>query len=170
MANKYLALISGKLKEVAALVASTGASDAGKIVALDGNGRLDSSVMPAGFGAETKTITATENLAAGDFVNIYNSSGLKCRKADASGGAAKKAHGYVLSAVTSGQSATVYYGNLNNQVSGFTAGDELYLSASVAGAATTTVPSTAGHIVQRLGVATATTEILVEMANEVEIA
>jgi hypothetical protein len=170
MANKYVALVSGKLKEVAALVTSAGAGDANKIVALDGNGRLDSSVMPVGYGSETKTIAASENLAAGDFVNIHVSSGLKVRKADASGGAAKKAHGYVLASVTSGQNATVYYGNINNSVSGFTAGDELYLSASVPGAATTTVPSTAGHIVQRLGVATATTEILVELAQEVEIA
>lgn len=170
MANKYIALVAGKLKEVAALVTSAGAGDAGKIVALDSSGRLDSSVMPVGFGSETKTIVASENLAAGDFVNIHNSTGLKVRKADASGGAAKKAHGFVLAAVTSGQNATVYYGNINNQVSGFTVGDELYLSATVPGAATTTIPTTSGHIVQRLGIATGATEILTEIANEVELA
>lgn len=169
MPDKYVALVSGKLKEKTAIDTSAGAGDAGKIPALDSAGRLASSMMPAGFGAETKTIAASENLAAGDFVNIHVSAGLKVRKADASGGAAKKAHGYVLASVTSGQNATVYYGNINNSVSGFTAGDELFLSASVPGAATTTVPTTAGHIVQRLGIATAATEILVELAQEVEI-
>jgi hypothetical protein len=166
---KYVALIAGKLKEVSGLSTSAGAGDAGKIPQLDGAGRLDSSMMPVGFGAETKTIVASENLAAGDFVNVHVSAGLKVRKADASGGPAKKAHGFVLAAVTSGQNATVYYGNINNAVSGFTAGDELFLSATP-GVATATPPSTAGHIVQRIGVATATTEILVEFGQEVEIA
>lgn len=169
MPDKYVALVSGKLKEKTAIDTSAGAGDAGKIPALDGNGRLASSMMPAGFGAETKTIVASENLAAGDFVNVHNSSGLKVRKADASGGPGKKAHGFVLGAVTSGQNATVYYGNINNSVTGLTAGDELFLSATP-GVATATPPSTAGHIVQRLGVATATTEILVEIGQEVELA
>jgi hypothetical protein len=168
---KYLALVAGKLKEIAGLSTSAGAGDAGKIPQLDGAGRLDSSMMPVGFGSETKTIQASENLAAGDYVNVYNSSGsLRVRKADASGGPSKKAHGFVLAVVTSGQNATVYYGNLNTQVSGFTVGDEVYLSASVPGAGTTTIPTTAGHIVQRLGVATAATEVLVEFDSEVELA
>jgi hypothetical protein len=168
---KYIALLAGKLKEVAGLTTSAGAGDAGKIPALDGNGRLDNSMMPAGFGAETQTITASENLAAGDFVNIHNSTGLKARKADASGGPSKKAHGFVLAAVTSGQPATVYYGNINNQVAGLTVGDEYYLSHSTPGGVVNAagLPTTAGHIVQRLGVATVATEILVELANEVEL-
>lgn len=169
MANKYLKHSSGNIVEQEGLTASAGAGDAGKIPALDGSGRLDSSMMPVGFGSETKTIAATEDLAAGDFVNIYNSTGLKCRKADASS-TSKRAHGFVLSAVTSGQNATVYYGNLNTQVSGLTIGDELYLSGSTAGAVTATPPSSSGYLVQRLGVATGTTEMLVEIQQPIQLA
>lgn len=165
---KYIALVAGKLKEIAGLAASTGAGDAGKIPELDGSGRLDSSMMPVGFGSETKVIQASENLAAGDFVNIFNSTGLRVRKADASNG--RVAHGFVLNSVTSGQNATVYYGNLNTAVSGLTIGNELYLSGSTAGAVTATPPSTSGHTVQRLGVATGTTEMLVEIQTPVELA
>lgn len=165
---KYIALITGKLKEVAGLVTSAGAADAGKIPELDGSGRLDSSMMPVGFGSETKVIQASENLAAGDFVNVFNSTGLRVRKADASNG--RIAHGFVLNSVTSGQNATVYYGNLNTAVSGRTIGVEQYLSASTAGAVVETPPSGSGHTVQRLGVATGATEMLVEIQTPVELA
>jgi len=166
---KYLAQVAGKLKEIAGLVTSTGSADAGKIPQLDGSGRLDSSLMPVGFGSETKTIQAVENLAAGDFVNIHVVSGnVRVRKADASNG--RVAHGFVLSAVTSGQNATVYYGNLNTGVSGLTIGDEQYLSGTTAGAVTSTAPTTSGHTVQRLGVATGATEMLVEIQTPIELA
>lgn len=165
---KYIALITGKLKEVAGLVTSSGAADAGKIPELDGSGRLDSSMMPVGFGSETKVIQASENLAAGDFVNVFNSTGLRVRKADASNG--RIAHGFVLNSVTSGQNATVYYGNLNTAVSGRTIGVEQYLSASTAGAVVETPPTGSGHTVQRLGVATGATEMLVEIQTPVELA
>lgn len=49
---------------------SAGAGDAGKVVALDGSGRIDNTMMPVGIGADTATITASEALSAGDFVNI----------------------------------------------------------------------------------------------------
>lgn len=167
---KYLTNNAGKLKEVTASTSSAGAGDAGKIPALDGAGRLDSSMMPAGFGAEVVTITASENLAAGDFVNIHNSTGVKVRKADASGGPAKKAHGYVLAAVTSGNPATVYFGNVNTQVTGLTVGTEYYLSHSSAGGVVSTPSTTGGHINQRVGVANAAGELLVEIGQEIELA
>jgi hypothetical protein len=168
--STFLKLVSGKIKQITAIVTSTGAPDAGKLVALDGAGRWDSSLMPVGFGAETKTIEASENLATGDFVNIHNSTGIKVRKADASNG--RVAHGYVLAAVTSGQNATVYYGNINNQKSGLTIGVEYELSNTVPGgiAAVGTQTLTTGHISQKLGVATAATELLAEIQQEIEIA
>jgi hypothetical protein len=167
---KYVSLTAGKLKEVSPISTSAGAGDAAKIPQTDGSGRLDSSLMPVGFGAETKSITASEALSAGDFVNVHSSTGLKVRKADASS-PSKQAHGFVLAAVSSGAAATVYYGNLNTAVSGLTVGDEVYLSGTTAGGVTATPPSTAGHIVQRIGVVTATTEILVEIDGQpVELA
>lgn len=169
MAQKFLTNNAGAIKEVEATVTSAGAGDSGKLPALDTDGRLNSSVMPSGFGAEVKVVAASENLAAGDFVNLHVSTGLKVRKADASN-PAKFAVGYVLAAVTSGQNATIYYGNLNTQVSGLTAGDVLYLSGGTAGGVTATAPSTSGYIVQRLGVATSATEVLVEIQQPIELA
>lgn len=117
--------------------------------------------MPTGIGADVAVVDASENIAAGDFVNIWNDGGAaKVRKADASA-AGKEAHGFVLAAVTSGNPATVYFEGTNDQVTGQTAGP-VYLSATVPGAATSTPPSTAGQVVQRIGVATSATSINVE--------
>lgn len=154
---KYLAHNgSGGMIEVAGLVTSAGAGDTGKIVALDATGRLDTSVMPSGIGADTASITASENLAAGDFVNIWNSTGAKIRKADATT-AGKEAHGFVLAAVTSASAGTVYFEGTNGQVTGQTPG-VVFLSTTP-GIASTTAPVAAGNVVQRIGMATATTSI-----------
>jgi hypothetical protein len=169
--NKYVSNSAGQLAEVIAAQTSAGVADANKIPALDSTGRLDSSLLPIGVGAETKIIVAFEALAAGDFVNVFNDSGtIKVRKADASGGNAKKAHGFVLAAVASAANATVYYGNLNNQLSSLTLGATYYLSGSTAGGVTSTAPTTAGHIAQELGVADSTTELLVEIQRTITVA
>jgi len=135
---------------------SAGAGDAGKIVALDGAGRIDTTMMPVGIGADTQSITASEALAAGDFVNIWDSSGAKVRKADATV-AGKEAHGFVTAAVASAASATVYFEGSNNNVTGQTPGP-VFLSTT-AGAATATAPTGTGNVVQRIGFATSATAI-----------
>ncbi|MGW5147535.1 hypothetical protein [Rhodococcus koreensis] len=154
--DKYLYNNAGTVTEKAALQTSAGAGDAGKIPALDAAGRLDNSMMPSGIGADTASITTSEALSAGDFVNIWNSTGAKARKADATT-AGKHAHGFVLSAAASGASATVYFEGTNTAVSGLTVGDQ-FLSTT-AGGSTATAPSAAGNVVQRLGVATSATSM-----------
>ena len=102
MAQKFLRMLAGVIAELEALVTSAGAGDAGKIPALDATGKLDNSLMPVGIGADSKILPASENLAAGDLVNVWNDSGTaKARKADATV-AGKEANGFVLAAVTSG--------------------------------------------------------------------
>lgn len=135
---------------------SAGAGDAGKLVQLDGAGRIDSTMMPVGIGADTSTITASEALAAGDFVNVWDSSGAKVRKADATV-AGKEAHGFVLSAVSNAAAATVYFEGANTGVTGMTPGP-VFL-ATTAGTATNTAPSGSGNIVQRIGFATSATSV-----------
>lgn len=134
--------------------ASAGAGDAGKIPALDASGRLDSTFLPVGVGADTAVITTSEALTAGDLVNIYNNSGAKVRKADATA-AGKEAHGFVLASYGSGVSATVYFEGTNTGVTGLTPGAQFL--ATTAGAATATAPSAAGNIVQRVGFAVSAT-------------
>jgi hypothetical protein len=145
------------LTEQAAVQTSAGAGNAGNIPALDAAGRLDSSMMPVGTAADTAAITASEALSAGDFVNVWNSTGAKVRKADAST-SGKEAHGFVLAAVSNGASATVYFEGTNTQVSGATAG-VIYLSATTPGGFTSTSPSAAGQTSQRIGFAVSTTGI-----------
>ena len=145
---------------------SAGAGDAGKVVALDGSGRIDNSMMPVGIGADTKQITASEALAAGDFVNVWDSTGAKVRKADAT--TEKPAHGFVLAAVSSGATATVYFEGMNTAVTGQTPG-RVFL-ATTAGKATSTAPSAAGNIIQKLGVAVSATEINFEGQDYIVLA
>lgn len=139
-----------------AAASSAGASDAAKMVQLDGTGRIDSTMLPVGIGADTAAITASENLAAGDFVNIHNSTGAKARKADATT-AGKEAHGFVLGAVTSGNPATVYFEGTNTGITGATPG-VVYLHTT-AGGFTSTAPSSTGNAVQRVGIAVSATAI-----------
>ena len=153
--NKYIKNNAGVLTEIAALQTSAGAGDAGKIVALDTAGRLDNSFMPVGIGADTASIVASEALSAGDYVNVYDDTGTaKVRKADATT-AGKEAHGFVLSAVSSATSATVYFEGTNTAITGQTAG-VVYL-ATTAGVGSTTPPSAAGNVVQRIGFAVSAT-------------
>ncbi len=157
MAEKFLKLgTNGFPAEQEALVSSAGAADAGKIVALDSSGRLDNSVLPVGVGPDAFTATAGENLAAGDLVYIDTSG--EARKADAST-VSKMAIGFVLSAVTSGNPATVYFDGTNTGLSSLTVGSRYFLSATTPGAITTTPPATAGHIVQFVGIATSATTL-----------
>lgn len=155
--NKYLSNNAGQLQEVAAAQTSAGAADAGKVIALNAQGTLDSTMLPPGIGADTLSVLASEALAAGALVNIYNNAGtanVRNANATASG---KEAHGFVLAAVSSGAQATVYFNGINNQLTGLTPGVQ-YLSTT-AGASTATPPSASGNVVQRLGVATSATTL-----------
>ena len=146
---------------------SAGAGDANKLVALDGSGRIDNSMMPVGIGADTQVIQASEALAAGDFVNVWNSSGARVRKADATS-VGKEAHGFVLAAVSSGANATAFFEGTNTGVSGLTPGP-VWLQTT-AGQAGATVPSGSGNVQQRLGVATGATSVNFEAGTLIVLA
>jgi hypothetical protein len=141
---------------VNAVNASAGAGDAAKIVQLDSSGRIDNTMMPVGVGADSTTLTTSEVIAPGDFVNIWNSSGAKVRKADATV-AGKEAHGFVLVGVGSGATATVYFEGTNTAVTGQTPGP-VFLGTT-AGLAVAAAPSGSGNVVQRIGFAISATAI-----------
>jgi hypothetical protein len=168
-AKKYLAQVAGRLKEIAATVISAGVGNAGDLVSLDDTGKLDNSVLPTGVGAETKTLTTSEDLSAGDFVNVYDASGTPtARKADATT-EGKEADGFVLASTTSGNNAVVYTEGINNQLTGLTGGSTYFLSAT-AGGVTATAPSGSGNVVQVLGKALSATEIAFEKSNPITLA
>jgi hypothetical protein len=166
---KYLEFFQGAFREVLGLAASTGATDAGKIVQLDGTGRLDPTLMPVGIGADTQNVQATEALAAGDFINIYNVGGnARCRKADATV-AGKQADGFIMAAVANGANALIYMEGTNTAVVGQTPGP-VYLHTTPGLAVTAPGPNASGNINQAIGVATSATTINFSRAQPVTLA
>jgi hypothetical protein len=167
-ANKYVALITGKLQEVFATIISAGVANANQIPALDATGHLDSSVMPVGIAPEVIIVTTSEALAAGAFVNIFNNAGaLNARNADNTTNA-KPAHGFVLTAFLISTSATVYtLAQRNTQLSSLTIGSDYFLGT--VGGVTTTPPSTTGNIVQFLGRADSTTSLIFVNENTIQV-
>jgi hypothetical protein len=143
---------------VNAKVVSAGAGDAGKVVQLDGTGRIDPTVLPVGIGADTAALTASEALAAGDYVNVFDSGAgaFGVRKADATV-AGKEAHGFVLVAVAQGNPASVYFEGTNTQVTGQTPGSVFLQTTAGKGAAA--VPGAAGNVVQNIGFAVSATAV-----------
>jgi len=138
MADKYTGISGNDIVEVEGTVVSTGVAEAGDVVALDATGKIDNSLLPTGIGADTKTLVSSENLSAGDFINVFNDGGTeKARKADATT-AGKEADGFVLAAVTAPANATVYFEGLN------------------------TAPAATGNVYQYLGRAVSDTEIAFE--------
>lgn len=167
-ANKFLALVGGRIREVLATVTSSGAPDDGKIVALGTDGRIDSSILPVGVGIETKSIQASENLNAGNLVNIWNSaSQFRVRKADAST-AGKEANGFVLTSVSSGQTAQVYLEGTITGLSGLI--PTRYYLSTTPGEITDSPPSASGNVVQYVGSAISSSEITFEPTDGVILA
>ena len=166
--NKYLFNNAGAITEVVTPQTSAGAGDAGKIPALDSAGKLDTSFMPVGIGSETDSIATSESLAAGDYVNIWNSTGIKVRKADGTT-TGKQADGFVLATHTHPTTAIVYrVSQLNNQKTGMTVGAKQYLAA--AGGTVESAPTTAGYTLQLLGVAISATEVAFNPSDPIILA
>lgn len=167
-AKKFLRLIGGIFTEVFGVQTSAGAANAGDIPALGDDGRLHTSMMPVGMGADTAQVTASEALAAGDWVNIWSDAGaFKVRKADATT-AGKDCHGFVLAAAGNNTQATVYFEGTNTQVTGQTPGNVFLQTTAGAGGAT--VPSAAGAVVQQIGVAVSATAVNFERGAPVLLA
>lgn len=167
--NKFVTLVDGIRRLATAIASSSGIPDANKIVATGSGGYLDRSLLPpsvvttvngfipsgqlpANLGERTDTVTASEALSAGNFINYWVDNGTrKVRKADATNN--RPAHGFVLSAVAIGGTATVYLEGRNTSLSNLTAGVIHFLATG--GNTSTTAPAidATGQIVQELGFA-----------------
>jgi len=156
-AKKYIELLNGKLKQKQATIVSAGVANEGDLPALDSSGKLDVSVLPVGVGPDVAVLVASENLSAGDYVNIWDDAGTpKLRLADNSN--SRDAHGFVKDAFASAASATIYFEGANEDLSGLTPGARYYLDT--AGGVTATPPvAPAAQISQLLGYAVNATTI-----------
>lgn len=166
-AKKLLRLVSGVLTEIVGVVVSAGAANDGDFPVLDAAGKLDSSVMPVGIGADTYAALTSEVVAAGAWVYI-TAAGLIANASAASGGNA--ARGFVIAGAASGASATMYFEGRNTGVIGKTVGSRQYLSDVTPGASVEIAPAGAGKKVQLLGYAVSATSIDSEVEDYVVLA
>lgn len=160
MVQKILVLdsTSNLPKEITPNTTSAGATDAGKLVALNPSGQLDSTLFPPGIGGASQVFPTSENLAAGALCNVWLSSGTPTLRNANATDATKPAQCFVLAATTSPASNTAYFpGQLVNGVSGLTPGGPVYLSASTPGGVTSTAPSAPGNLIQQVGSAMSAT-------------
>lgn len=161
MVDKVLRRLNGKNVQYTPTTSSAGAADAGKIPALGADGKLDPTMYNAGSGPASRSIPASEALAAGNLVNIYSNAGtVNVRKADNSN--SRPAHGFVLAGVAALANATVYdLDGVISGLSGLTPGADYYLgtAGAVVTPALDATTATTGAIDQRIGVALSATEL-----------
>lgn len=169
--QKFLNLVSGKIKEAVGLDSSAGAGSAGKLVALDSSGKINNNMMPSGISAEVVEITPAEDIAQWDLVNIYlDGATLKGRKAD--GGTNKYvAHAFAPSALTTATPGNVQMdGTITG--TGLTPGADYFLSDSAGagvGKSSATPLSGAGKIHQKIGYAVSATAIIFLPEQDIEL-
>lgn len=161
----FLARVAGKTKQIFGIATSAGVADAGKIPALGPDGRIDTSMMPVGIGANTTPATASEAIGAGKFINFWNNAGVfSMRLADNSNG--RQADGYVIAAVASGAVGTGYpLDGTNAQLTGLTVEGRYYLGTA-GGVINTPLDETdtanVNKVSQYLGVAKSATELVTD--------
>jgi hypothetical protein len=171
--GKFLSMntATGRIEEAAAINASAGFGDAGKIPKLDAAGKFDSTMMPAGFGSDSKAaILASEAIPAGSLVDVYNNAGtLNMRKADATA-AGKEADGFVIGAIANGGTGTVYFEGTITGLTGLTPGARVYTPVGAGGVPSMAVPAASGNVVQFVGVALSATEVTFEPEDGIILA
>lgn len=114
------------------------------------------------------SLTASEIIGAGAFVNIHASSGAKARLADATA-AGKACNGYAPAAIANAASGDILCpGQKIGGLSGLTPGATYYL-ATVPGAITDTPPAASGNVVQEVGVAVSATELFYNPKGAIEL-
>lgn len=162
---------TGRVNQVAAINASAGAGDAGKIPKLDAGGKFDSTMMPAGLGSDSLAgVIASEAIAAGALVDVWSNAGtLNVRNANATT-SGKEADGFVLAAVAQGAGATVYFEGTITGLTGLTPGGRCYTSAASAGAVTQVPPAASGNVIQFVGVALSPTQVTFEADDGIILA
>lgn len=169
-AKSFLRLVAGKIKAIQAVVTSAGAGNDGDIVALDGTGKFDVSVLPVGVGPDTKILPVNElaGLGVGDYVNVHDDGGTESvRLADNTNGRA--AHGFVKAAFADGASATIYFEGSNTDLAGLATG-RVYLGVAGGIIQAPLVPVTdAGKIHQLLGVSLSATEVNTDIDDCIQL-
>lgn len=165
MADKYIALSNGIDIEVEATVVGGTVAQAGDVLALDSTGRIDSSVLPVGLGADTLVATSAEVLSSANPMVYIKSDGQVANASATSGG--NPTIGFVISNYSFGAQAIVYFEGRITGLSGLTIGARYYLSDTVPGGITATPVTGTGKLHQYIGRAVSATTITFECDDHI---
>jgi hypothetical protein len=155
--QRFIALVNGIQSEIVPATVSAGAATAGQVVALNGAGQLDSTMMPAGLGLDTTAAITSAAISAGQMVNLFNNAGvLTARPADCTT-TGSEANAFALSAFASGATGTFFLAGNVTGMSGLTPGSIYFLST--VGAVSLTSTSTPGNINQIVGKSLSSTSL-----------
>lgn len=166
MVDKFVArdATTGLMTHYTAVVVG-GVGNAGKIAALDVNGRWDASMMPVGIVADSQLANSAEALTAGDYCYL-NGSGEIARASAAAGG--NPATGFVLASSNIGEQNRIYFEGRNTSHTGLTVGVRYYLSDTTPGGVRSTpVPDAAGKLHQQIGTSVSATEMNTQLTSDV---
>ena len=154
--KKYMSLSGGKKVLTTSNNSSAGVADANKIVSLNAAGKIDPSMLTD---QDVSSIVAFENMAAGDYVNLFLDAGvIKARLADNSND--RPAHAYIDDTVTALSFVNCFFEGSNTNLSGLTIGARQFLGTVGQTIETALDPDViTGNIHQLLGVAISATEV-----------
>jgi len=153
MAKTFVDLVGGVLT-VRSATASGGAGNANQVVALDGTGAIDASMLGGTFVASLDvSVVVTASIGA----MVYINSAGKIALAVASS-LATQAQGFIKDNVSVGETATVYFSGENTNLSGLTIGAPVFLDAAAIGKVTLAAPGNP-NMDQPLGFAVSATQL-----------
>lgn len=114
---------------------------------------------PAQASLTSENLATADLLGKGDLVYVTSLGTVRLAKADAAG---KEAVGYVLETAIAGSRVNVFFLGKIGGLSGLTRGDRYYLSDTNAGKVTATPPTASGAVVQYIGTAITTSDLMFE--------
>lgn len=151
--QKFITIDStGKKILKGAIDTSTGATDAGKLIGLNADGKVDISMIPTSVGKVGCILTLSEAVTAGDWVNVFtDGTNYKARLADVSD-AVKVCHGYATANGVAGDNILIMFEGLNDflPTTGLVNGNQYFLGILGKSVATPDMTS-ASKFVQPLG-------------------
>jgi len=108
-------------------------------------------------------VEASENLPEGALVNLHSIFGLPRLRLACATSPDRRAHAYMVAAAQAGDTVQMEVSGTVRNAGNFTPGDPLFLSDTVPGKATAIAPSAGGRIVQAVGTASSSTDMLVNL-------
>lgn len=155
----------GNPAEEAPIQVSAGVASAGKHIAANAAGLVDSTFLPT----ETiMTLPTSETVNAGAQINVYSNAGVfTMRNADNTNG--RPAHGFIAAQVSSGNNGTAFlFKGQNSALSGLTVGAVYFLGTAGAVITSANIPAAgSGYLLQSVGIAQSATTLVQDIKDPI---